>query len=154
MFFTALTAHTTHPTPTHTHPPSSQTWLMVNISILNFTCASTSPKYDFPIGVKKHEGLVRTHTSTNLRPFMANIAGSFCNTDCHTSTLWFTLSVCLSTNVSLWSRNNTNHLYDPFKIIPFGRTWTKYYGVFCHHDQSNLPLTDLAHVFVSQDFVG
>ena len=50
--YNSLTAHTP---PT----PPSTTRLTVNIIILNLPCAFTSPRYDLPIGVKKHPNQIR-----------------------------------------------------------------------------------------------
>jgi len=51
----------------------------------------------------------------------------------------------------LWK---TNHLISSFQTLPFSSTWTKYYGILPHHNQSNLPLLDPTHVVVRQDSMG
>ena len=50
----------------------------------------------------------------------------------------------------LFFLKNTNHLFSIFKGIPLNRTWTKYYRILHHHEQSNLLLAHPDHVLFSQ----
>ena len=57
-----FTYNGTHsPYKSHRPPhPAFQTWFG-NIIILSLPCASTNPRYDLPVSVKRHKGLGRTH---------------------------------------------------------------------------------------------